>query len=294
MINLEEAAPVTLVRKRKGSWNTRIGVITVLTATTAIIVSVLIAMNTNRSNFHPLPPSAHTPYPSGTVDLTDPSGVAPPGANALPGYRLTYVTDFEGTTLPSGWNVFTGIPAGDPGGQFASTHVVVHDGTLALNTWKDPKYSNRWITGGLCQCGVAKTYGAYFVRSRITGSGPNEAELLWPANNVWPPEIDFNETGGVVYATSSTIHWGPINQIEQRHLNINMEQWHTWGVIWTPALVTYVVDGQVWGTITNASEIAKVPMTLDFEQRQLCAIGRQCPTRPVSMLIDWVAEYTAK
>jgi beta-glucanase (GH16 family) len=71
-----------------------------------------------------------------------------------------------------------------------------------------------------------------------------------------------------------------------------MEKWHTWGLIWTPSAITYIVDGQVWGTITAASEIAAKPMTLDFEQRQLCASGKQCPTHPISMLIDWVAEYS--
>ena len=196
--------------------------------------------------------------------------------------------------MPAGWNVFTGIPAGDPGGQFGAKHVVVTNGLLELNTWRDPTFQNRWVTGGLCQCGLGKTYGAYFVRSRITGPGPNEVQLLWMKNNTWPPEIDFNETGGAVAATSSTIHWSPINQIDQRHVTINMLRWHTWGLIWTPQTVTYLVDGQVWGVISNPTEITRQPMTLDFEQRALCGVGLQCPTRPVSMLIDWVAEYTPK
>jgi len=165
---------------------------------------------------------------------------------------------------------------------------------LQLNTWKDPKFQNRWVTGGLCQCGLSKTYGAYFVRSRVTGPGPNEVELLWPTTNIWPPEIDFNETGGIVNATSSTVHYGPINLIEQRFVSVNVEKWHTWGLIWTPTKIVYIVDGQVWGTISAAAEIASVPMTLDFEQRQLCEIHQQCPKHPISMLIDWVAEYTAK
>jgi|GEM_PF-4689823 len=35
-------------------------------------------------------------------------------------------------------------------------------------------------------------------------------------------------------------------------------------------------------------------MTLDFEQRILCAFGKECPTVPIAMQVDWVAEYTAK
>jgi hypothetical protein len=34
-------------------------------------------------------------------------------------------------------------------------------------------------------------------------------------------------------------------------------------------------------------------MRLDLEQRAECAIHQQCPAAPVSMLVDWVAEYGA-
>jgi len=295
MSNLSEAAPVSPSRNRQSSWNTRVAVVTVVTASMAIFVTVLFAINSpGNSIFQAQPPSTHNDYPVGVKSLSAPSGVNPPGPAALPGYELSYVANFTGTSLPPGWNVFTGIPAGAPGGQFAANHVVVSDGMLQLNTWKDPKFQNRWVTGGLCQCGLSKTYGAYFVRSRVTGPGPNEVELLWPTTNIWPPEIDFNETGGIVNATSSTVHYGPINLIEQRFVSVNVEKWHTWGLIWTPTKIVYIVDGQVWGTISAAAEIASVPMTLDFEQRQLCEIHQQCPKHPISMLIDWVAEYTAK
>ena len=295
MSNLSEAAPVSPSRNRQSSWNVRIAVITVVTLSMAIFVTVGFALNSSgNSTFQAQPPFAHSEYPVGVKALAAPSGVNPPGPTALAGYNLSYVANFTGTSLPTGWYVFTGIPAGAPGGQFAANHVVVSNGLLQLNTWRDPKFQNRWVTGGLCQCGLSKTYGAYFIRSRVTGPGPNEVELLWPTTNIWPPEIDFNETGGIVNATSSTIHYGPINLIEQRFVSIDMEKWHTWGLVWTPTSITYIVDGQVWGTITAVAEIAAKPMTLDFEQRQLCDSGKQCPSRPTSMLIDWVAEYSAK
>lgn len=270
-------------------------VITLLTASAAICVTIYFALYSHDNNkFRLLPPGSKSEYPVGIKDKAEPSGEAPPGANALPGYKLSYVTDFKGTALPPSWNVYTGVPGGVPGGQFAASHVVVAHGILSLNTWRDPRYQNRWVTGGLCQCEVARTYGAYFVRSRITGPGPNEVELLWPANNHWPPEIDFNETGGQVDSTSSTLHYNAVNSIDQRHVGINMEKWHTWGLIWTPKQISYVVDGQVWGIITTAYEIADVPMTLDMQQTARCVPGRPCSIHPASMQVDWVAEYTAK
>jgi beta-glucanase (GH16 family) len=117
---------------------------------------------------------------------------------------------------------------------------------------------------------------------------------LWPKASVWPPEIDFNETGGEMNSTSSTVHFGATNLIDQRHVDVNMKKWHTWGVVWTPTSISYIVDGRVWGKVTSEFEIPNQPMTVDFEQRALCAIGRQCPTAPVSLQIDWVAEYAPK
>lgn len=230
-------------------------------------------------------------YAVGVYNGLEPSGEAPPIASSLPGYKLSYINDFIGTTLPAGWDTFTGIPGGDPGGQFASSHVTLSGGLLRLSTWKDRRYHGHWVTGGLCQCGLARTYGAYFVRSRVTGVGPNEVVLLWPVTNRWPPEIDFSETLGQLSFTSATVHFGRANTMVHRTLNVDMTQWHTWGVIWTPTDITYLVDGRVWGAIAQSSQIPRVPMTLDMEQRTRCTIGRQCPVSPVTMLVDWVAEY---
>jgi len=232
-------------------------------------------------------------FPTGTEDKHDPSGMGPPKADALAGYTQNYVTHFPGNALPAGWDAFSGIPSGVPDGQFGSAHSVVSGGLLRLDTWRDPSYHDRWVTGGVCQCGFAQTYGAYFVRSRLTGPGPNEVQLLWPAANVWPPEIDFNESGGGVTGSVATVHFGAADNIDQRKLTIDMDQWHTWGVVWSRNSIMYTVDGHAWGTITFPWEIPDQPMALHLQQQSSCALGLQyaCPHTPASMEIDWVAEY---
>jgi hypothetical protein len=278
----------------QNSWNTRVTLIITVTASLALGVILWFAIFHPGTPINPVPTSpSQSAYPFGTPDISEPSGMSPPSANALKGYVQIYVNDFLGTRVPHGWDVFTGVPGGDPGGQFASSHVVVSGGLLQLNAWKDPKYNDNWVTGGLCDCALSQTYGAYFVRSRATGAGPNEVELLWPASNVWPPEIDFNESGGTLNSTGATVHFTTANSTVQRTVIINMSEWHTWGVIWTPEKILYILDGKVWGSINVAYAIPDVPMTLDLEQRAECELGRQCPSQPVSMLVDWVAEYTA-
>jgi hypothetical protein len=72
-----------------------------------------------------------------------------------------------------------------------------------------------------------------------------------------------------------------------------MTKWNTWGIIWTPTLLTFIVDGQVWGTDDVPSQIPNQAMTLDLQQSTRCTTGTECPTGPVSMQVDWVAEYSA-
>src|ERR1700690_1298336 len=45
-------------------------------------------------------------YPSGIVDHWEPSGMAPPGPRALPGYALSYQQEFATKGLPTGWGQF--------------------------------------------------------------------------------------------------------------------------------------------------------------------------------------------
>jgi outer membrane protein OmpA-like peptidoglycan-associated protein len=213
----------------------------------------------------------------------------------MPGYRQSYVSDFTGTAIPDGWDVYTGTPGGDPGSQWALNHVTVADGLLQLNTFQDPNFGGEWVTGGLCQCGVAQTYGAYFVRSRVTGAGPTMVELLWPVTG-WPPEIDFSETNGEIGSSLATLHFTSANSQIQNTVNVDIAQWHTWGVIWTPTSVIYTVDGRVWGQVNIPADIPNQPMTLDLQQQTWCDATPivACPTSPQSMLVDWVAEYTTR
>ena len=243
----------------------------------------------------PAPPT--TQWPVGVVDSSEASGYAPPSATALTGYTKSHVVDFTNlSSLPSGWDAYSSPPSGDTGAQFGgSAHDVVGNGILSLNTWKDATYGGAWATGGVCDCGYAPTYGAFFVRSRVTGAGPTNVELLWPQSNNWPPEIDFNETYGSAAATSGTVHWSSNNTQYHSNININMMQWHTWGVVWTPTSIKYTVDGNVWDTVSSSSaQIPNVPMHLALQQQTWCAASPAyaCPTAPESMQINWVAVYT--
>jgi hypothetical protein len=228
------------------------------------------------------------------ADSSQVSGYGPPAANALNGYSRDYVTNFPGNSLPAGWSAYSGTPGGDPGGQFATSHAVVGGGMLSLNTWEDPAYNNEWVTGGVCDCGLSPTYGAYFVRSRLTGPGPTSVAILYP-NVGWPPEVDFYETYGGTAQNMATIHWGANNSQYHSYANTDLTKWHTWGVIWTSSTITYTMDGQAFDTVSGSeAQIPNVPMHLALQQQTWCGASPAwaCPTAPQSYQINWVEVYT--
>lgn len=236
---------------------------------------------------------AHAPiFSVGEPDPTEPSGEAPPTTSAIPGYQLRNVTDFDSGTLPANWFIFSGTASGDSGSQWATNHVTVSNGMLQLNTFQDPSFNNDWVSGGICQCNKSYTYGAFFVRSRMTGPGPTQVEMLWPVSG-WPPEIDFNETYGGSSSSQATLHYTSANISLHRNISIDMTKWHTWGIVWTPVSIQYTVDGRVWGSITDPAIIPHQPMSLHFQQQTWCASNYACPTAPESTQINWVASYTS-
>jgi len=233
-----------------------------------------------------------TNFTVGQTDPTEPSGESPPTTSDIPGYQLRNVTNFDSGTLPANWFIFSGMASGDAGSQWATNHVTVSNRMLQLNNYEDPNFNNDWVSGGICQCNRSYTYGAFFVRSRMTGPGPTQVEMLWPVSG-WPPEIDFNETYGGTSSSQATLHYSSDNRAVHRNISIDMTKWHTWGIVWTPVSIQYTVDGRVWGSIDDPAIIPHQPMSLHFQQQTWCGSNYACPTAPQSTEINWVASYTS-
>ena len=130
----------------------------------------------------------------------------------IPGWRQVFTDDFNGRTLDSSkWRLYWGKPGGDPAGWFDPRHVAVSHGMLVISAYRDRRDGGKWATGGLSSSrGLAQTYGKYLVRFRLDpGIGVGHAALLMPANNSWPPEIDFSEDNGSGRTgTLATLHYG--------------------------------------------------------------------------------------
>src|SRR6266571_3883149 len=247
------------------------------------------------ANAAPAPSTA----PSNAPAPGSPSGVAMPTGN-LPGWQMVFADDFTGSSLnQAAWGPYSGQPGGDPGGWWDPSHVVVHDGVLELQSYQDPAFGNRWVSGGVSSAPALKqTYGKYEVRFRMDqGVGIAGIALLWPSDGGWPPEIDFAEDGGGNRSqTTATLHYGSGNSQIQYSVSADFSEWHTIGVEWTAGHLAYTLDGAVWATVSNPN-VPTGRMEMDL-QTQAGTCGDQwdpCPdaTTPanVNMQVDWVVAY---
>jgi beta-glucanase (GH16 family) len=244
------------------------------------------------------PPQARGPAtPSAAIEI---GKRRPMPVGDIPGWRQVFADNFTGRKLNfSKWHLYWGKPGGDPAGWFDPRHVTVSHGTLAISAYRDRADGGRWATGGLSsRPGLVQTYGKYLIRFRIgKGIGIGHAALLMPANNSWPPEVDFSEDNGSGRNnTLATLHYGSHDTHRDALLHVNLTQWHTLGVQWTPRKLRYTVDGRVWATMTG-SAVPTVPMVLDLQTQTWPCSGTwgRCPNvttpRVVRMYVDWVVAY---
>jgi beta-glucanase (GH16 family) len=222
----------------------------------------------------------------------------------LSDWKRVFVDDFDRGLSRARWGRYTGQPAGDPGGWWAPSHVVVRRGVLNLETYRDPRFGGRWVSGGVNNARALKqTYGKYLVRFRADpGRGVAFVLLLWPVRDHWPPEIDFAENGGTRAARDSataTLHYGRQDHIVQRTVRADFNRWHVAGVEWTPGKLVYTLDGRRWATVRSAG-VPDEPMELALQtQAGTCGdVYAPCPdaTTPahVNMEVDWVVAYARR
>lgn len=243
------------------------------------------------------PPSTFVSHPAARPTPVNhqamPTGV-------IPGWREVFSDNFPGPGLNrANWRLYHGQPGGDPAGWFEPSHVRVSQGMLVVSAYRDPNRGERWATGGLSSSpGLVQTYGKYLVRFRMDkGVGVGHAMVLFPANNTWPPEIDFSEdNGGARNSTLATVHYGASDHHVASKIAVDLTQWHTLGVEWLPARVVFTLDGRDWYQLAGRA-VPAVPMTLDIQTQTWPCSGTWgvCPdtrTPPVVRLqVDWVVAY---
>lgn len=230
----------------------------------------------------------------GIADAAHPSGKAPPTCTPS-GYELAYVDDFPGTSLNSGWTLPSGFQYSGSQSWVSSSMVKVHDGMLDIGMTYSGRPGDESVVGWaqLTNNPVAQlTYGKLLVRQRAdVYRNVAVATLTWPvAENTWPPEIDFAEDD------IGDRHWYAFNHYKDsagehaqtvHDSDLTSDDWHTWGIEWSPSAIVYTRDGQVWKTETDPQVIPRIKMYLGF----VMACFQTPAPGDAHWQMDWVALY---
>lgn len=219
-----------------------------------------------------------------------------PNALNADGWRTVLFDGFNGTAVDRDtWPVLYGGGSGNGGAfQWSNDDVRVGDGELTISM---TDHGGWWSAGGLSQGWEGQTYGRFEVRAKVDpGQGTQGVLVLWPTDNVYPPEIDLLETPeGDRSKAHFTVHWdggGGADHYEGQSFSLDTSQWHTYAVDWTPERLTYYIDGrEMYSTTSN---VPQEPMALGFSgwvssDGQTWFNGGPDATTPaqVNLHVDW-------
>mgnify|MGYP002754024809 FL=1 len=206
------------------------------------------------------PSSSGSPSDAGSASPSQPSEGSGRGRSEaeINGWNIDYFEGFDASFEDTKWGHYGwGDPAVGHGamGVMSQKNSFVENGALVIRT----QYQDgQWSAGGASSADAfAASRGRWEVRAKFPrAKGIGYAILLWPEDEVWPPEIDFAEGRVNGPQVSGTYHWGEPDpdkhKQEQRVFdNPDMNGWHTYGAIVEDGYIAFTFDGQEWGRITR-------------------------------------------
>jgi hypothetical protein len=163
-------------------------------------------------------------------------------------FTTVFFDDFNGNSLDrSIWNtVYSGTYWNDAF-SWTPDQIEVGGGQLTIPIEDGP---DGWTSGGISTIPDGQSFGSYEFRARIEpGQGTAAAILLWPSDNSWSDEVDIIETNrGDRDGFAFTNHGNPW---ETQYIDVDVSNWHTYRLEWTPGELLLTVDGREVGRMTN-------------------------------------------
>ncbi|OII38586.1 hypothetical protein BIU98_13095 [Curtobacterium sp. MMLR14_010] len=241
----------------------------------------------------PSPPTA----PSTTAPTDDQDGGAMPAAAS--GWTRVFGEDFTTPAAPGGFMAaygdrfvtYDGFNDTSGAGKYRQSALSVADGTLDMHMHTDasgqptgaafiPLVDGRW--GG-------QTSGRYDLRLRADPvEGYGLAGLLWSDTNTWEDgEVDFPE--GALDGTVTLSNHCPGNPAANclhRDTGTTFAAWHTYTIEWSPAKLSFLIDG-----VTVASTTKQIPTKSLHLVLQAATMSEQKPPKDAAgdVQVAWVS-----
>jgi beta-glucanase (GH16 family) len=211
-------------------------------------------------------------------------------------FTQVFHDDFNGTSLNrDNWNALYSGHYGNGMFRWDPGQLEVGDGKLTIAT---EKHGGAWVSGGLSTIPEGQTYGSYEFHARVdAGQGTAAAILLWPSDNRWTDEVDIIETHKPQREQFAFSNHG--NPNETQYIDVDVSDWHTYRLDWTPGSLKLYVDGRERASMTN--DVPDQQMSFGMQGHVLAADewwfgGAPDGSTPgrVEIEVDWVkvSEWT--
>lgn len=221
-----------------------------------------------------------------------------------PTYRAKRLTTI-GAALALGFGTFAAFPASAAASNFTLASTDNFDNLNGWTVYDDrPKCD---VSGGILTlhgnpdgstCGMAEnhnqTYGRYEVRAKFPAPSSHQFDttfILWPQDDaVWKDaEIDYIEkTDPSSKSTYAFVHSSKLGGGQKQFTRkVDMTQWHTYGVEWTPGKLVGTVDGTPWWTVTGPA----VSSVAHHQTLQMDLNREAGPIVPTTVQVDWFKRY---
>jgi beta-glucanase (GH16 family) len=265
----------------------------------------------------PTPAEVATSMPQPTaVPTAQPTAVPTGPVTPAPTIQATPLpTPTAGPTLTFAAEFTSGVDAfaydGQWGAGFGSEsdfmgdlrQVTVANGVATIVAERTPTPSGRtWASAIMSTRGrFAQQYGYFEARIRYSaGNGLWPAFWMNPADGSWPPEIDILEAYPNLTAWPgptriySTLHYSSANLTHDVIHDAGIDltgSWHTYGLDWRPGSLTFYLDGNITGQITQDVPSNPHYLILDLAVGNWSALPDLTTPNASTMQIDYVRVY---
>jgi hypothetical protein len=163
-------------------------------------------------------------------------------------------------------------------------------------------------------------YGYYEIEAKLTiGAQGLANNSIWPAfwaqhsggdspGNYWYEEMDIFEPGACYVKDSrNVVHYWTLNNPNdpntkwngegfEGEASVNMQDWHTYGLLWMPDRIVYYQDGQPFHSCTGRVPSHQKPaLFIDLQTDGSCSVGNNSANQFVGAFqVNYFRYYTPK
>jgi beta-glucanase (GH16 family) len=213
------------------------------------------------------------------------AGISTATAGSGPVWSPIWTDEFGAFPSSSDWGIYDS--AGNAGKGVRSPSAF-----SAANSILTITGTSDGTTGGMSRHSQQR-YGKWEARVKTAGcSCYHPVLILWGTPGSWPQagEIDYLETSRRVRNTMF-VHYGADNSQVSRTIAVDMTQWHTYAVEWTPNYLAAYIDGKqfFYSTDKTIQPPGRVQATiqLDWFPGEVSTEQRTGAT----MNVDWIKQF---